>query len=343
MAQFLGAASAEYAAVRPERPLKFPGDFGAHPEYRTEWWYVTGWLLDEQRKERGFQLTFFRVRTRAGEENSSRFAPRQLVLAHAAIADPAEGRLLHDERSERAMDPLAGTDEGRTHAWTGSWELAQDDGNYRARAQTDSFEFDLKLVPSGAPAPNGKNGFSQKAPDPRNASHYYSRPQLAVSGTLRLRGKPHEVTGRAWLDHEWSSEYLPADASGWDWIGVNLHDGGSLMAFRMRSKDGAPIWAAATLAPPGGVPASLGPDKIRFLPVRRWRSARTGADYPVVWNIEVDGRMFRIEPLMDDQELDSPRSTRTVYWEGAVRVYEGEREVGWGYLEMTGYVGRLRM
>ncbi|HJV27281.1 MAG TPA: carotenoid 1,2-hydratase [Aromatoleum sp.] len=339
----VGAASAGYAVVHPDRPLQFPKDFGAHPEYRTEWWYVTGWLLDEQRKERGFQLTFFRVRTRAGEDNPSRFAPRQLVLAHAAVADPTEGHLLHDERSERAMDPLAGASEGNTHAWSGSWELVLDDGNYRARAQADSFEFDLKLAPSGPPVPNGKNGFSQKAPDPRNASHYYSRPQLAVTGTLRLRGKPHEVTGRAWLDHEWSSEYLPVNASGWDWIGVNLHDGSSLMAFRMRGKDGAPLWAAATLAPARGVPAALGPDKVRFVPVRRWRSPRTGADYPVAWNVEVAGRTFRIEPLMDDQELDSPRSTGAVYWEGAVRVYEGEREVGRGYLEMTGYVGRLRM
>ncbi len=343
---------ADYPAVSPERALRFPRDYGAHPDYRTEWWYVTGWLTDDAGVERGFQVTFFRVRTRIGEDNPSRFAPRQLMLAHAAVADAASGALRHAERAERALAPLAGAEEGRTHAWIGDWSLEQlPDGRYRTRIDAADFAFELVITPPGEPLANGVGGFSQKAQDPKHASYYYSRPQLEVAGTLRVEEGERRVRGHAWLDHEWSSEILPEGAVGWDWVGINLDDGGSLMAFQMRDKQAAAIWSAMTLAPSSGAAIRrTGVDAVRFTAGRRWRSARTGTTYPVEWDITLaDGRRLRLQPLMDDQELDSRRSTGAVYWEGAVRVFEMGAgpdpgpEVGRGYLEMTGYAERLRM
>lgn len=342
-AGWAAGALAVYPPVVEGRALVFPDDTGAHPDYRTEWWYVTGWLTDDEGKDRGFQVTFFRVRTLLGEDNPSRFAPRQLVIAHAAVADPAQGRLLHAERAERALEPLAGAEIGRTHAWIGDWNLEERDGRYHAHIAADGFEFELTLEPDGPPMLNGRAGFSQKAPDPINASHYYSRPQLAASGRLRIGTRQHPVTGRAWLDHEWSSAILPEGARGWDWIGINLHDGGSLMAFQMRGTDGAPIWAGGTLRHADGAKNILEPAQLRFMPRRMWTSPRSGRRYPVQWSVVVGDRQFAIEPLMDDQELDSRTSTGAVYWEGAVRLYEDNVEVGQGYLEMTGYGERLRM
>jgi predicted secreted hydrolase len=162
--------------------------------------------------------------------------------------------------------------------------------------------------------PQGQNGFSRKGYRPQEASYYYSRPHLAVSG----RADGRQVSGSAWLDHEWSSAYLAPEAEGWDWTGINLFDGGSLMAFRMRARKGG-----VHHAPPGTV----------FTPIRTWQSPRTGVRYPV--EMEVNG--LRLVPLMDDQELDARASTGTIYWEGAVRAYSGSREVGRGYLELTGY------
>ena len=333
-----------YPAVLPGTALSFPEDTGAHPDYRTEWWYVTGWLDDEEGVSRGFQVTFFRVRTLIGEDNPSRFAPTQLIFAHAAVADPARGKLVHDERVERAVAPLAGAATGRTHAWVGDWSLVlHEEGHYTTTVRSGEFVFALRFDPPGEPLLNGAHGWSQKAPDPRHASFYYSRPQLAVSGRLELGGRRHQVSGHAWLDHEWSSEILPAEASGWDWIGVNLHDGGSLMAFQMRDHDHQALWHAGTLVEPGAAPRHLATDEVRFELRREWTSPRTGIRYPVSWVVRAGERRFEIEPLMDDQELDSRASTGAIYWEGAIRLFEDGVEVGQGYLEMTGYGERLRM
>ena len=343
--------------VLPDRPLRFPDDHGAHPGFRTEWWYATGWLRLPDGSPLGFQTTFFRVRTGIGEDNPSAFAPRQLLLAHAALADPRHGRLRHDQRAARAGFGLAGVAVGHTDAWIGDWRFVQDPATdrYRARVEAEDFGYDLTLVPAGPPIANGADGFSAKAPDPRSASYYYSRPQLTVTGEVTRDGRTLPVTGRAWLDHEWSSEYLPTGAQGWDWVGLNLDDGSALMAFRMRAADGPPLWAAATLTRADGAVEVFAPDAVDFAPVRRWRSPRTGIEFPVEWRLRVGDRRFALSPLMDDQELDSRGSTGAVYWEGAVRVIESygesygeshgesDREVGRGYLEMTGYGARIQV
>ncbi len=340
-----GAACAvDFAEVRPGRKLVFPGDHGAHPDFRTEWWYATGWLNLPAGSPVGFQITFFRVRTGIGEDSPSAFAPRQLVLAHAAIADPAHGRLRHDQRSARAGFGRAGFANDRTQVWIGDWRLAQEDERrYRAVVRSTEFAYDLTLVADGPPLLNGVAGFSAKAPDPRHASHYYSRPQLGAAGTLTLAGRTQPVSGQGWLDHEWSSELLADAAKGWDWIGINLDDGSALMAFRLRGADDAALWAAASLRPAAGLAETFPPAAVAFAPLRQWRSPRTGITYPVAWRVRVGQRVFELQALMDDQELDSRRSTGAIYWEGAVRLLEDGREIGRGYLEMTGYGERMRL
>lgn len=333
----------DYAPVLPGRRLVFPADHGAHPDFRTEWWYATGWLKLPDGTPLGFQTTFFRVRTGVGEGNPSAFAPRQLILAHAAIADPRLGRLRHDERSARVGFGRAGFESGRTGVWVGDWRFEQRGEHYRAEVRAADFAYALDLLPDAPPVLNGRGGFSAKAPDPRHASYYYSRPQLKVSGSVTLDGRPQPVSGQAWLDHEWSSELLPEGAQGWDWVGLNLDDGSALMAFRMRGKDGGALWSAATSRPAVGAARVLAPDAVAFVALREWRSARTGIRYPVEWRLRVGQRHFHLQPLLDDQELDGARSTGAVYWEGAVRISEGAREVGRGYLEMTGYGERIRV
>jgi predicted secreted hydrolase len=323
-APLAGFASVEFPAVLPGKSFRFPRDHGAHPQFRTEWWYVTGWLAPsgarEQGRALGFQVTFFRVRPDFETGNPSAFAPRQLIVAHAALADPRHGRLRHDERAGRAALGLAGSREDTTAVWVDDWKLELHGDRYAARIAAREFALELELEAARAPFLQGEQGLSRKGPRPREASYYYSRPHLRVAG--RVDGAP--VEGLAWLDHEWSSQYLAPEAAGWDWAGINLDDGGALMAFRMRARAGGVYYA-----PPG----------VTFEPLRTWKSPRTGVEYPV----EMRVNDLRLKPLMDDQELDARASTGTIYWEGAVRAYRGAAPVGHGYLELTGYWRPMRL
>ncbi|MDX1375682.1 MAG: lipocalin-like domain-containing protein [Burkholderiales bacterium] len=334
----LGAApKVEYPDVVP-RTLVFPRDHGAHPAFRIEWWYVTGWLgVRGRARDLGFQITFFRARNEYATDNPSRFTPRQILFAHAAIADPRHGRLQHDQRAARQGLGLAGAEASETGVWIDDWRFAQAAGGYAGEIPARAFTLRLDLATDRTPLLQGGDGVSRKGPRPQEASYYYSRPQLAVRGTLERGDEATSVSGRAWLDHEWSSAYLPPEAEGWDWIGINLDDGGALMAFVMRAKEGGVHYAGGTLAGADGARRVFGPQEVRFEPLRLWRSPRTGVEYPVAMHVTTGERSWTLEPLMDDQELDSRPSTGTIYWEGAVRVSREGREVGRGYLELTGY------
>lgn len=331
------------APVVPGYTLRFPHDEGSHPAFRLEWWYVTGWLNPASRRPRGFQITFFRARPDLKHANPSAFTPRHILIAHAALSDPAHGRLVHAQRAARAGFGLAGADEGRTRAWIDDWTLEQGAGGYHASIRSDQMEFSLLMTPRQPPLLQGENGFSRKGPAPEAASYYYSLPHLAVSGTV-VRGHVSEkVTGNAWLDHEWSSHYLPEEAVGWDWIGVNFDDGSTLMAFRMRSRDGGQYWAGGTLRHAIGTVHTFAPGEIRFAVARQWRSPRSGATYPVSLRLGAGELELAVEPLMDDQEYDARASAGTIYWEGAVRVARDGKTVGRGYLELTGYWRRMNL
>ena len=339
-----GAAVAQdYAQVKAGIELQFPRDHGSHPQFRTEWWYLTGRVQDAGGAELGIQITFFRNRPRVAEDNPSRFAPRQLLFAHAALADARSGKLLHDQRAARAGFGLAEAQEGRTEVALDDWSLKQTEGGYRAVVAAREFAYALDFKPTQAVLLQGERGLSRKGPQPEQASYYYSQPHLAVSGSVTVNGEQRAVSGVAWLDHEWSSEYLAPEAQGWDWVGLNLADGGALMAVRMRDKQGGTLWAGGAVRTADGRVRVLAPGEVRFEPLRRWRSPRTQTEYPVALRVQVGNLEFELEPMMDDQELDSRASTGTIYWEGAVAAKSGGKLLGSGYLELTGYWRPLKL
>jgi predicted secreted hydrolase len=340
---FAARAWADYPEVSQAYQLTFPRDHGAHPQYRTEWWYITGWVTDEDGGDVGVQITFFRNRPGVQESNPSAFAPKQLVFAHCAVADMRLGRLRHDQRAARAGLALADTETGNTRVWVEDWSLQLTADGYIARLPARDFDMALTFRSTQPILLEGERGFSRKGPKPKQASHYYSQPHLAVSGTLGIRGKTLRVTGLAWLDHEWSSEYLAPEAVGWDWTGINFADGGALMAFRIRGKDGRDLWAGGTWRDAGGRTSVFAPGAISFLPLRTWRSPRTDTEYPIAMQVRAGPIALRLDPLMPDQELDSRASTGTIYWEGAVRAMQDGGEIGRGYLELTGYASPLQL
>jgi predicted secreted hydrolase len=331
-----------YPPVVPGHALRFPGDFGAHPDFRNEWWYVTGWLQTADGTPLGFQVTFFRARPQLDQSNPSRFAPKELLFAHAAVSDPALGRLLHEQRAARSGFGMAEAASGDTDVHIGAWSLQRaPDNTYRTSVDARDFTLELALEPTQPPLLEGTRGYSRKGPLPAQASYYYSQPQLRVSGTLTRHGTPNQVTGTAWLDHEWSSALLDDQAVGWDWVGINLDDGAALMGFQIRDKAGGKLWAGGTLRHADGSVITLPASAVSFVPKRRWRSPHTGTEYPVSVQVQAGEFTLDLVPLMDDQELDSRASTGVIYWEGAVTALRGTQTVGRGYLELTGYFQRF--
>jgi predicted secreted hydrolase len=337
----------EYPEVVPDYQIEFPRDEGSHPQFRTEWWYITGTVQDAAGAAFGFQVTFFRSRPGFDEANPSRFAAKQLLFAHAALSDPQRGQLLRDERSARAGFGIAEASQGLLNVAIDDWSLSTKAGGagYSARVQAREFQLQLDYEPTQAPLVHGTGGYSQKGPQAAAASYYYTLPQLRTSGHLVIGGRDYRVNGTAWLDHEWSSSILDAAAQGWDWVGINLDDGGALMAFQMRNLQGQEHWAAATMRTRATAgTATFAPTQVEWRPVRRWRSARTGIDYPVEWKILIGERTISLRPLFDDQENDARGSTGTIYWEGAVIAFdETQRRIGTGYLELTGYGQRVSL
>jgi predicted secreted hydrolase len=288
----------------------------------------------------GFQVTFFRFRNPGAESNPSRFSPKQLLFAHAALADPAKGKLLSGQRAARLLEGVVETSTADTQVLLDDWSLLREGDRYRTRVQADAFALELDFTPTQPVMLQGEAGFSRKGPTTAQASYYYSEPHLRVTGRVASQGEWLDATGTAWLDHEWSSELLAEEAQGWDWLGASLDGGAALMAFRIRGADGKPLWASATYRAANGTTQTFNASQVAFTPRRKWLSPRTGAAYPVVMEVTVGPMKWLLEPLMDDQELDARASTGTVYWEGAVGV-DGA-PAGRGYLELTGYSGRLR-
>lgn len=349
-----GPCDAQQApAFRPALPgyaFEFPRDHFAHPDFRTEWWYYTGNLTSDAGKTLGFELTFFREGVANPHPNPSRWRITSLYFAHFAVTDVSANDFLYDERMNRGALGLAGVTEyqpggSEARIWVGDWSTRIAGGGHTLSAEAESIGLQLELRPLKVPVVHGAGGISRKGPEWGNASHYYSLTRLAARGQVRFRSRLYKVSGLAWMDHEFSSSMLSAGQAGWDWFSLQLDDGSELMFYQIRRADGSPdVYSAGTLVPFSGGATTLTARDFVLKPNPRafWRSARTGARYPLEWTLEVPSLELElsISAAVSEQELRTSRSTGVNYWEGSVRAVGkkgGTNVMLRGYLEMTGY------
>ena len=333
--------------------FRFPRDHFGHPRFESEWWYYTGNLFTASERHFGFELTFFRRARAIDTQPRSAWDLDQVYLAHFAITDTGKERFVVDERLNRAGPGIAGADPGARRIWNGNWSVEWRSGDESRPVQvltamTPDASLRLVLEPRKPVVVHGRDGISRRVSgDPRAASHYLSFTRMAAGGTVAIGGEEFEVAGRAWMDHEFFSDYLTEHKVGWDWMSIQLDDGVDLMLFGIRDAQGGygPD-AFGTFVDAGGDAHPIEPGGVTFRPGRRWRSESTGAEYPVEWDVEVPGFGLRLDvrPRLDAQEVLARSGILPAYWEGAVR-YTGERMgapvTGIGYLEMTGYAGKL--
>ena len=329
----------DFATAKPGRVFAFPRDHGSHPEFRTEWWYVTGHLHDEAGKRFGFQATFFR------QAQLDEGKPMQMHLAHAAWLDVAAQKFISEEKLNReGWDAMAST--SKLAVRNGNWSLSMGDDDETMKLAftvNASVVAELEMKPEKLLVIFGKDGVSRKGASPEAASHYLTYPRLKVSGKARTGDISQTMSGEAWMDHEFSSSQLDAGQLGWDWAAIQLNDGREVMVYRMRREDGS-IDASSTLAivDPSGKAQHHPADGFSWEVLDRWKSPVTGAAYPNHVCVTVAADSFELRPLAQDQELDGS-ITGLPYWEGACDVLDLKGNlIGKAFLELAGYAGNLR-
>jgi predicted secreted hydrolase len=348
-----GVTDEGYRHANQPRDFVFPRDHGAHPGFRSEWWYLTAMLADPQGREYGAQFTLFRQALTPQAPGPGPWQTGQAFLAHLAVADVDRGQHLEAQRFARGHPQLASVrTEGGLSLRIEDWLLEQQphDAQFTVRVTAQDLSsdgrtiaVDLEASQQQAIVLQGERGLSMKSAE--GGSYYYSMPRLQVRGTLKFDDRSVPVSGLAWLDREWSTSILSAGVAGWDWFALHLDDGRSIMAFQLRREDGTRdkfdhgIEIEAKAAEQGVI--GLGDPGVRVLtpadyslqPQRYWQDPH-GVRWPVSWTLQLDDTVFAIEALFDDQVMD----TSILYWEGIVAVRDNSgQDVGRGYMELTGY------
>jgi predicted secreted hydrolase len=342
LAQLLGSdADPAFARALAPHEFEFPVDHGPHPEYRNEWWYVTGNLDSESGRRFGFELTFFRFALApAAQASNSAWRTNQVYVAHLAVTDAGGARFYVAQRYSRGALGLAGARAEPLRVWIDDWHIAavSPGKRWRLAARDETFGADLALTPLKRPVLNGIDGLSQKSSDPGNASYYYSMTRLETEGTIRIGQDEFRVSGLSWLDREWSTSALAVDQVGWDWFALQFGDGSELMFYQLRHADNSAHRASAgTFVNTDGVAKHLDADDVEITVIDTWASPG-GGRYPARWQLRVPGLglAVTVTPVMENQEL----FTTVRYWEGAVDTV-GTRDdatvTGRGYVELTGY------
>jgi predicted secreted hydrolase len=395
--------SASFTQAMPGYTYQFPRDHAAHPDYKTEWWYYTGHLKSQSGRTFGYELTFFRIGTGIQPlPKPSPWSMDQLYMAHFALTDDQGQRFEHTEQLNRPGMGRAGASTDRYHVWNKTWfaeslpatrqafhsgQKANNNppinrnGNnngesVRLQASMPAGSLHLNLEPAKPLVIHGEKGVSRKADCVGCSSHYYSFTRLRTAGELVIGNERIPVTGTSWMDHEFGSNQMTPEQTGWDWFSVQLDDGSELMLYRLRRQDGSAdpnssgSWVAAGMAAMPSVSGSgtakslakatmtktapaehLRLNEYSIQAQKTWVSPVTKGRYPSGWRVTVPKQQLTLEitPTVANQELAAPSGasggSRVSYWEGRCKVtgsHHGKPIQGQAYVELTGYAGRFK-
>jgi len=363
-----------FKKVTEKRAFIFPEDHGPHPEYKNEWWYVTGNLTDTNDRQFGYQVTFFRISLSSTalsitdrsskkvvntelnhNKKTSAWRSHQIWMAHFAITDVNNESHTSRERLVRQALNLSGASSSTTSpfkVWLDDWQLVAQNNDskhgfpwqlsIKAQEQGQNLGLALELNATKPLVLQGNDGLSQKSEKIGNASYYYSFTRLNTQGTLTLNNQTYKVTGNSWLDREWGSSLLDKDQVGWDWLSLQLDSNEELLYYQLRtnsvntnSVNTHPSSQGKWIDQQGNT-KTISAKEVILTPLSWW-TAPDGKRFPIRWRLRYPERRadWIISALVDNQYM----TTSVRYWEGAVKVMDRktERVLGLGYLEMTGY------
>jgi predicted secreted hydrolase len=341
----------DFKRALPGRTFSFPRDHFSHPEFKTEWWYYSGHLSDQEKKSYGYHLTFFRTGLKRENQTKSKWSIQNLYFAHLALTDESKNRFEYREKISRGSLEEAGAtpyqkNEKPFRVWVEGWSLEGKGAAMRdhlLKGGDQDLGVKLLLTPEKKPVIHGQNGISQKAEGDGYASHYYSITRLKTEGKIFSKKKEIPVQGRSWMDHEFGSAQLREYQTGWDWFSIQLENGIDLMIYQIRHQDGKiDPYSSGTIIFSDGSYRHLHLKEFQIEVLDRWKSKKSGATYPSKWRMVAPSHRIELmlTPTVKDQELITQESTRVTYWEGSAKVegkYQGQRVRGMSYVELTGY------
>lgn len=339
-------SDSSFSKAFEKRKFIFPDDHGAHPDFRTEWWYFTGNLVSDDGKKFGYQFTVFRTAlTGIPKERTSAWSSDQIYMSHFTVTDISGDKFYFDERFSRNGNGLAGAQISPFKVWLEDWQIVQSGNDVKfdlpvieIKAKTDNAEIDFLLESAKPIVLQGDSGLSRKGSQPGNASYYYSYTKLKTDGMIRINGKEFRVSGFSWMDREWSTSALSEDQKGWDWFALQLDDSTEIMYYQLRKQDGsADKFSKGIIVFPNGDTRILSNEEVALTVTDFWESSG-GTKYPSGWRLKISSENIDlvVKPVVRDQLLD----VSIKYWEGSVEISGTARNKqigGRGYVELTGY------
>ena len=336
----------EFSKAFEKKEFVFPEDHGPHNDFRTEWWYFTGNLTSDEGKLFGYQFTIFRTAlSKEKEQRESEWNSNQIYMAHFAVTDISGERFYFDERFSREGNELAGAQTSPIRVWLEDWEIEQSGNDVRfdlpqlrVTAGNEKVRISFNIEATKSFVLQGDSGLSQKGSQPGNASYYYSYTNLNTTGTVEINGEAFNVTGKSWMDREWSTSALSADQSGWDWFALQLDDSTELMYYQMRKNDGTPdSYSKGIIVRNDGSSQLILQKDVQLEVTDSWQSTG-GVKYPSGWKLSIPAMNTELKllPALKNQLLD----VSVKYWEGSVKIEgisSGKKVSGRGYVELTGY------
>lgn len=317
--------------------LTFPADHQAHPNFRHEWWYLTANLIDADGNPLGVQWTQFRFAAAPpkGEDDvkKTEWQAQQIYMAHSAVT--TADKHYADEKWSRDQASLAGVDTSPFRVYLDDWQWSSSTTDLfpaTLKANSEQFGYSLTLTSSAPYQKQGEQGYSTKSADGQVASYYYSQPFIDVSGEVTIDGETHQVSGKGWIDREWSSQFLLDSQQGWDWFALRLSDETSLVVFQLRdSKTGVASYSSARLMQQDGSGIAVPQKDIQLEATKQ--TEIHGRKYPTEWQVSIPNQQIELTVSALNPNAKMPLSVP--YWEGPVRL-EGSHS-GTGYMELTGY------
>jgi predicted secreted hydrolase len=302
-------------------PLRLPADDAPHGS-AMEWWYYSGILGTKTGERYGFHMVVFVANGLIKH-----------TVMHSALTDLQTGkRFVNQVRT--AGIPASNVVNGFDFKQE-KWQVTAVPSAHRLRASFEGASVAFALGESGAAVAHRAPGSETPGVldfGKSGISYYYSRPRLPAQGTITVAGKPLEVSGDVWFDHQWGE--FDVLTLGWNWFALHLADGSDVMLYELFDMDRRNVMTAGTISnAKGAVP--LQPGEVSLVPGSTWTSPRTGIAYPLEWRVKLPSGVLDVRPFVPDSEFDSGVTSGNVYWEGAVKATGNV--AGEGFLELSGY------